>query len=54
MSLRFSGLFLLIVRIAGLTFRFPLVIEDEETPQGRVTNKFISIDSTARISEKVK
>jgi hypothetical protein len=23
-------------------FKFPIVIEDEETPQGRVTNKFIT------------
>lgn len=27
---------------AARTFRFPVVIEDEKTPQGRVTNKFIT------------
>lgn len=36
------------------SFRFPIVIEDPETPQGRVTNKFITYRFNGKYFVKVK
>jgi hypothetical protein len=38
---------------ARKTFQFPVVIEDEKTPQGRVTNKFIRYRFNGSYFEKV-
>jgi hypothetical protein len=38
---------------AKQAFRFPIVIEDQKTPQGRVTNKFITYRFNGKYFEKV-